>query len=279
MADAEERKDDRRNDAGEHVDKMISAIDALCKRMDAMEDERKSEKEEREKADKARKDAARKDNEGKEGGDHGEDPEEGDAKDVVADKARKDAEGDLKKSEKEEEKREEREKADAARADAEIQKRVDAALAARLAEIERRIPKMLTDADYHAMADAQSRADSVYNALGKRSAPRPLEGETPATYRRRLARELQTYSKDFGKIDLGALNDDAFGTLEGKIYADAQAYAAKPDDLGDGELREVRRKSSAGHQIVEFYGRQSFIAGMKPPTQAGRLADPKSLRF
>ncbi len=230
------------------ADSVNKRFDALASRMDSFESEKKA-------------DAARKDNEGKNG-----DDEDVKAKEIAADKARKDGD-DKDKEELEKAKAD----ADRARADA-------AGLSKRLADLESRLPKPLTDTDYHAMADTQARADSVYNALGKRAAPRPLDGETPDLYARRIAGQLKAHSKNFKDMDLNSLNPEAFAKIESMIYADAASYAARPDDIGDFELRPVSRTTDSGHKVTEFYGKTSFVSGMKPPVRIVERTDPRDFR-
>ena len=262
-------------DAGEkldkvlaHLDSVASMCDSLSKRMDSYDADRKdaaelgTEKEEKadaededEKSEKDAEDALE---------------EEGKAKPVAADKARKDAKrkdedemADKAKKDAEEEKEEAR-KADAASAAAD-----NADLRKKIADLEARIPKALSDDDFHKMADAQARADAVYNAFGKR-APRPLDGENLLRYRKRLAGELKTYSKVWGKADLNAIarDDTTFGIAEEQIYADAMEAARNPTDLEEGALRAVvQTDPGTGRITTKFHGKHTFIHGMKSPTR------------
>lgn len=242
-----EKTEETKDDAAT-LDKIADAIGGLCKRMDAMEgaekaksDAAKRDSEETEakaKADaeeaekKEREDKARKDAEGEEGS-----PER-----VAADKKRKDAEDEAEKA-----------KADAAaKADA------DAALKARLDSIEKLMPKQRSDADYAAMADAQARADAVFQAFGD-SAPRPLDGEDLTAYRVRLASKLQGHAPRYKDVNLGVVAADsaAFGIMEEHVYADAMSAAMRPADLPQGELREIKSRDTTGRQISTFAGEPS----------------------
>ena len=130
------------------------------------------------------------------------------------------------------------------------------------------------------LADAQSRADGIYNALGKRSAPAPYPSERPHSYRARLLRELRQYSPAWKSV--GSFLDfdgKALNAIEGEIYNDAMAYAARPDDLPRGELREVRKVEPTGHRVSEFFGRESFISSMKLPIQEGRIVDQREFKL
>lgn len=243
----EDVKDDAAHadaDAGEKLDKVLSALDSLSRRMDAMEEE------DRKKADAAKADAEKceaKADEGKDGP-HEEDDK---AKEVAADKARKDSEEEKAKADAEEKEREERAKA-------------DADIARRIADVERKLPRQMTDAEYESMADAQARADSVFAAYGKR-APRPLDGESEVTYRRRLAREIQKNTKGFKSFDFSGLAGKSFEQIEGMIYADAMEMAAHPEDLAAGELRAITTTETSGHRVTRFVGKSSFVNQFKPP--------------
>src|SRR6185437_2284050 len=196
-----------------HLDSIHSMCDSFKARLDSIEEEHKKDR-----ADaaewKARADAAEKER---------------------ADKARADAE------EKEKEKAdaevkaradaEEKEKADKARKDAEEKEKADAAarasgntdLARKLAELERRMPATLADADKAAFADAQMRADSAYQAWNLSQAPYALNGETLSDYRVRLLSKLKQHSPIYKDSNLGLLVADsaAFSVIENAIVNDA----------------------------------------------------------
>ena len=118
--------------------------------------------------------------------------------------------------------------------------------------------KPLSDADWHEMHAIQARADSVYGAFGANSrAPRPMDGETPPNYRRRLMEGLKKHSPMWKDIDLYvAINDSALGNVETAIYNDAMQMARNPV-LEEGELRPHKRVLESGHTSVEFYGKPS----------------------
>ena len=236
-ADAEklEREDRARKDAesGEKLDKLLSHLDSLGKRMDAWEGE-----------EKERKDAEEKEKMSE------------DERKVAADKAKKDAE---------EAEREEERKADKAKKDAEDDKaRKDAEeIRKAVADMAARIPATMSDADYNALADAQSRADSVYLAFGK-SAPQPMRGETPLAYRVRLLNGVKEHSPGFKNVALDkvALADTkALDSIEPQIYADAEAVARSPVTVADGELRCITKHVGA-HIFNEYVGQPA--AWMNP---------------
>ena len=235
----EEKKGDA--DAGTQLDQVLAKMDAhkadtddKFKKMDARMDSVEGKK-----ADATKK----KDGDG--------DPEE-----VAADKKRKDADDDKDKDEK-------KEKAEDKKADAtEIAARGDAtvALTKRIDDLQRMIPKSMTDSEYHAMADAQARADNVFIALGQR-APRPLDGENLAGYRRRLAKDLKPHTR-WKDVPVEAMADEnAFKVAEEQIYADAQIAAANPVDLPAGQIRGVTKPDSTGRQITSFYGQPKTWMG------------------
>ena len=241
--EAEAKKADA--DAGEKLDKLLTALDSISRRMDAMEEE-----------DKARKDAAEKCAADAAKSDEGKDPlEDTKPAEVAADK-KKDAEDEEAKAKAD---AEEKERMDRAKADADIAKRI--------ADVEAKMPRQMSDEEYASMADAQARADSVYSGFGKR-APRPLDGETLALYRRRLASNLKEFSKDWKAVDVRLLDTASFDVVESKIYADAAISAAHPSDLAEGEIRAIRTTDpDTGHRITKFAGNASFVRQFKQPAR------------
>lgn len=246
MADKEE-KSEAKMDEGGNLDKLLSKLDAVCAKMDAWEDEKKKadakmkadaeEKDEKEKMDKSKKDAMKMD------GDPKDEKEEGKPKEVAADKSKKDAE------------KEEEDKKDSMKKDA----FADAVntLTERLAHIESKLHKPLTDADRKSFATAQSKCDNVARAFGD-EAPRWMQGEDLSSYRRRLASIYKDHSPAWKPVNLDALADDAaFEVAERQIFADASAAARNPAVLADGELRMTPSTLESGHRVNEFYGRPS----------------------
>jgi 8-oxo-dGTP pyrophosphatase MutT (NUDIX family) len=245
---AEERKEDRADaDAGQKLDMLLKGLDSMNARMDAMEEERKADKARRDSEDKERADAARKDDDK---GDPDEAPaEEGKPKEVVADK-RKDSEKDLKH-------------ADAGRKDEDMDKveeKADSALSGvdevrrRIADVEKAMPRAVTDADHRALVDAQARADTIFQAFGDH-APRPLVGEDVEGYERRITGKLKGHSKKWKEINLHAIADaGTFSIIRDEVYADAMATAESPADVPTGQLREVVRPDVTGRRISTFHG-------------------------
>ena len=264
-ADATKADAAKADDAGSVPDKMLAALDsamgkvksmcdAVMGRMDGMEENFKkadaarkdAEEDEKKKADAAKADAAKKD--------AMDDPEK-----VAADRAKKDADEKekadaAKKADAEKEEKEEKEKADAqSKADSEVRKMI--------ADVAARLPAQLSDSDMDAMADCQSRADAVLHAHGKK-APRPLDGDTVMSYRRRMATLLKPYSKQWASIDLNAIADSAaFDNIEKSIYADATSAATAVDGVAPGQLRAVVTKDITGRNIINYYGDPSAWMG------------------
>lgn len=242
--DAEEKAAKADADAGEKLDKVLACMDSVSKRMDAFEDKFKKS-----------------------------DGEEDDTAKIAADKAKKDAEEEEEKKKADAAKRKdepgdnedmaerikakEKEKADAAAAADAAAKADSESIRKRIDDVERMLPKHITDADYASMADAQARYDGVFSLFGD-AASRPLQGETPLAYRRRLAGTLKVHSKNWKEVDLATIADDAtFAIVEGQVLADAQAAALAPSSAPEGELRPVRRRDPTGRTITEYVGHPS----------------------
>jgi hypothetical protein len=125
--------------------------------------------------------------------------------------------------------------------------------------------KPKSDEEHSAFADAQARADAVFNGFGQR-APRPLEGEALGDYRRRLATKLKGYSPTWKTVKFSKLDDDTFSIAESAVYSDAAAAAANPVDLNPGELRMVTKVDpTTGVRTNVFYGKESFVKQMGRP--------------
>jgi 8-oxo-dGTP pyrophosphatase MutT (NUDIX family) len=274
-------------EAGEKLDKILSCLDSVGKRMDALSSRVDSIEHRKEDDDDDRKDAKRKDAdplENHEGGkgepkpNEPKDDDDDDRKDarrkdskrkdeedeeggvmppeVVADrkKARKDDDDDRKDA-----KRKDDDDDDRARKDSGITPAdrvlLDELKAARAAEP--------TENDRKAFADSQARADAVYQVHGD-SAPRPMLGESVLAYRKRLASKFKSCSNEFKDVDLGVINDSALLSIaERNIFEAAKEAALHPVGLPSGVLREmVRVDSATGQRTVTFYGSGTFIGGL-----------------
>ncbi len=128
----------------------------------------------------------------------------------------------------------------------------------------------------HALADAQTRADTVAMSWGQRADP-PLAGESLRGYRCRQLRRYQRYSPQYKASDLETITDPAvFDAVELKIYADAALAANSPDSVPAGMLRTVSRRMPGGHTENTFigtphawmsqfaYGRSRFVTMINP---------------
>jgi 8-oxo-dGTP pyrophosphatase MutT (NUDIX family) len=243
-ADAEEEK--AKADS-EKWDKLMSAVDSLCKRMDSMEKKPDAmPAEELAAADKAKADAEAKEK------------EEAEAK------AKADAE----------EKEKEEAKADAAKRESALLERVNQ-LEKMLVQTAQLAVKPLTDADHAAFADAQAKSDSIYSAFGKQ-APRALNGEDVLAYRKRLAAPMKSHSAAWKDVDLSKLEASVFEIAEAAIYADAAEAASRPASTGNGPVMRTRT-SEAGHKITEFFdSRPSWMDAHRPPRMKSKIIQPKS---
>ena len=122
-----------------------------------------------------------------------------------------------------------------------------------------------TSAERGELATAYHRADSVYASLG-RATPSPLPGERPMAFRHRLADGLRDMSGGIGKVNLDALPDDVFGSIEARVYQDAADGAKVGLGTPAGRLNSRSYKNETGHQVTEYYGdnlawMQPFMAG------------------
>lgn len=260
---SEEKKDDSEvkgdADTGTLLKTAIDSMTSLHKRMDAMEakaDADKAEAEEKKKADAeetiryfGKESNKHRADEGKDEKEEAEDkPEKVAADKKKADaKNKADAEEEAKCKADAEAEEEERKKSDAERV------RKDSELTSRLEQLEARTPRDVSDEDRAAYSTAQARADSVYQAFGKR-APSPLLGENLSAYRKRLVSSLKTYSDDWKDVDLNVIADDAlFSKVERNVYADAMSAANNPHFVPEGTLMPIERQSG-GHTFIEYKG-------------------------
>ena len=224
-------KDDAKRDdadAGTQLEKKLGfiadSLTSMHKRMDAFEEKEKEREDARKRDDAKQDDAAKKEE------------DEDEAKELAAaDKAKKDAKDDARKD---------------ARADSlspdEIKRMIS--------DVRSAIPKDANDDDYHALADAQARADEVFVTLGKR-APRPLQGETKPIYERRCVRMLKEFSQTWkGKdVDSAFRNDDAFTIVRDQVYQEAHKTGMDPTSVTAGTLRMIE-KNVDGHTHRTFVG-------------------------
>ena len=163
------------------------------------------------------------------------------------------------------EKEEAEKKADKERADAaEATRRADAdEIKRRLADAEEKL-KEPAEEEREALADRQSKADSVFMQLGER-APAPMRGEKALDYRLRLAGLLQGHSSTWKDTKLSAIakaDSSAFANAESAIYADAERAARTPETK-PGVLRMRSETQPTGHRVNTFSG--DIGTWMAPP--------------
>ena len=262
-----EAKDDA--DAGTKLDKMLSCVDAitkgvdsLTKRMDALESRDDKKRDDAEEKEKAEADAKKKADAEE------EEKKAADAKKRDDDAKKKDAEGDKPEFLKKEEVAADKKRKDDDDAKKKADAKADSDIAKRIADVEAKLPKAMSDADYSAMQDAQAKADSVFQAFGQH-APRFMQGESLLAYRLRLAENLKQHSKTWKGFDLSKIADSeaTFAEVERGVYADAMSAALHPTDLPGGTLRMISR-SSGGHEIHEFVGEpRAWMDDIAGPTR------------
>lgn len=199
---------------GDKMDKLLSMMDSLCGRMDALEARGKE-------APKETPVAAATEGEG-----GGETEEERIKRAAEAAEAEKN----------------DRMKADET-----------AALKARMDALEGKLPADREPEEEEAMVDAQVKADSVMGLFGER-APRPLRGETVLGYRKRMAKQMQQHSKQWKGVDLNVLPKAAFDIAEGQIFADAQVAASAPTSAPGQLRSVQRRDATTGRVTTQFFG-------------------------
>ena len=101
----------------------------------------------------------------------------------------------------------------------------------------------------------QARADRVHS-LQNGSAPRPLEGEGIYDYKRRLVNAFKKFSPAFSKVDLSTIpNGPGFLAVENSIYADAETALKDPKNfIGDSDdLYERIETDATGRRISTFH--------------------------
>lgn len=146
------------------------------------------------------------------------------------------------------------------KAEEEEKAKADSAIAAQIKALEARIPAILSDEDLNAIGAAQAKADSIFSAFGA-SAPKPIQGEGPGAYRRRLAASLKEHSATYKNVDLAKADDSLFGIAEAAIYADAERAASSPASAPASGLRMRTYRTAAGHAVTEWHGDPSAATG------------------
>jgi hypothetical protein len=151
-----------------------------------------------------------------------------------------------------------------------------AAMRKRMDSMQAQLPK--SEADMAQFADAQARADSVYQAFGKH-APRPLSGESLLGYKRRLVKGMQSHSLAWKDVDLTKIADStALNVAEGQIFSDAMIAAKHPTDLPEGVLREVPKADATGRIFKTFVGHpNSWLRDHRTQTRKAKLRSSAEL--
>jgi hypothetical protein len=254
--------DDKKDDGISQVKNKICADDDDDKKSDATtvkfgddgELEIKHEPGEEKKKGDRRKDSVKKADAAK----------KADAKKADDDDDKKDDDDDDKKDSAKDDDDDDDKKDDAAKADSVALRRMIQDQAVTIRRLEQ-LMKPKSDDEHAAFADAQARADAVFNGFGQR-APRPLEGEALVDYRKRLATKLKGYSPAWKSVKFSQLPEEAFSIAETQVYADAALAASNPADLNPGELREVMKIDPRTNQkTIVFYGKEHFVKQMGRP--------------
>ena len=125
-----------------------------------------------------------------------------------------------------------------------------------------------------AIADCQARADAVYSELGKR-APAPWPGERLRQYRQRLLQPLKSHSRTWSDVDLSTQSGKNLDLIEKQIFADAVVYADSNDAVRGDEMRPVIKTRRFRRRITEWRGKSSFINQFKGVAYRATITDPK----
>ena len=139
------------------------------------------------------------------------------------------------------------------------------ALRKRLAKLEASMPKDRTD---HDLAQDQAAADSVYSLFGE-TAPRPLIGDTRASYVLRNLEKFKVHSPAWKGIDLAPISIDekVLNIAADQIYTAARHAASNPSTVPNGTLREITTRSPTGHLETRFMGSPSSWMNRHAPNR------------
>lgn len=204
-------------------------------------------------------------------------------------KARADADDEAKRQAEEKAKadEEERKKADAAeeeqrKADeAEAQKKADEQRKADEEAEEQRKADEIAEKERNdaAMSEAQAKADSAYNSLGKR-APEPFSGEKALDFRKRALIAMQKHSPQHAEVNIRAIADSAtLSVLEDAIYGAARKTITEEMNNTQGQLHKRVRNDEAGRRITEYVGDPNvWLSAFKTPGRVlSKINTPGSL--
>lgn len=110
-----------------------------------------------------------------------------------------------------------------------------------------------TQEELQAFDKAYARLDSISGIIGV-SASRPIPGERPRNYRRRLLAEVQPHSAKFKDKDTNNLMGDAFDYAEDLIYQDAVDTARNGLNVPAGQIRPLYERDAYGRLITRWAG-------------------------
>ena len=135
-----------------------------------------------------------------------------------------------------------------------------------------------TTAELDELSAAQSRADHVAAQFGT-TAPPPVPGEAPSSYRRRLLSKFQQHSEPFKDARLDGLPAEVLGAVEERIFADAVAAAKDPASYKPGELRAIQEPDASGRVITRYVGdAHAWMVPFMTGATVGRIVNPRELK-
>lgn len=120
----------------------------------------------------------------------------------------------------------------------------------------------------HDLAADQARADSVYSLFGE-SAPRPLIGDSRASYVLRNLEKFKVHSPAWKDIDLTPISVDekVLDIAADQIYGAARAAASNPSSVPSGKLRAITTRTPTGHIETRFMGTPSAWMNRHAPNK------------
>jgi hypothetical protein len=270
-------------DAGTKLDRVLSCLDSMGKRMDSIEEMEKKRGDSAKKAadEWPDKDEKKKDAKKADWDEDDEEEEEGNAKRLAADKKKDSKRKDAKKADEHDEKiatdkKKDSKKSDDDDDDDDDSKKDSKKADSRADSLQRRVDELEAklaprgDADQAALADAQSRADSAFAMAGEVGAFKPLDGESVIGYRIRLLKKHQAKSPKWKDANLKVIAADSitFENAEKEIYDDSIAANTSPGSVGEGTLRMIRKSDETGRVHVSWIGQpRAWMSQFAPPTR------------
>lgn len=120
----------------------------------------------------------------------------------------------------------------------------------------------------HDLAADQARADSIYSLFGE-SAPRPLLGDSRASYVLRSLEKFKVHSPAWKDIDLTPISVDekVLDIAADQIYGAARAAASSPANVPSGTLRAITTRTPTGHIETRFMGSPSAWMNRHAPNR------------